>query len=73
MKEYTIKMNFIINSKDSDYEDICIFAEELAEKIIEDEKLIYKGDIEIVETSIEEVEDHNEDNNNNNNFEEDDY
>jgi len=60
MKEYTIKINFSVESKHSDYENISIFAEELAEKIMEDENLIFKGDIEIVESVVNEIEDHNE-------------
>ena len=74
MREYTIKMNFSVESKDSDFEYITIFAEELAEKIMEDDNLLYKGSIEIVEVIVEDVEDHNEDFNENENFnEEDDY
>jgi len=73
MKEYTIKMNFSVESKHSDFEDITIFAEELAEKIMEDDILLLlnKGNIEIVDATVEDVEDHNEDFEDD--FNEDDY
>jgi len=60
MKEYTIIMKFNVEAKKSDYEKISIFAEELSESIMDNDKLIYKGDIEIVEASIDNIEDLND-------------
>ena len=59
MKEYTVTMNFIIESQNADYERISEFAEELTEKIMEDDNLIYGHDIEIVGVSVEEIVDEN--------------
>jgi hypothetical protein len=73
MKEYNIKMNFSVESKDSDYEEISIFAEELAEKIMDDENLLYKGDIAIVEITLEDVEHDCKYFDQDDNFNEDDY
>jgi len=63
MREYTITMNFLIESEDSDYEQITEFAEQLTENIMGNESLIYNNDIEVVGVSIIEIEDHNYDDN----------
>jgi len=60
MKEYTIIMKFNVEAKKSDYEKISNFAEELSESIMDNDKLIYKGDIEIVEASVDNIEDLND-------------
>ena len=59
MKEYTITMNFMIESEEADYEKISEFAEQLTETIMNDDKIIYGNDIEITGVSIEEIENHN--------------
>lgn len=54
-------MNFMIESEGSDYDRICEFAEQLTEKIMNNDKIIYGNDIEITGVSIEEIENHNPD------------
>lgn len=61
MKEYTITMNFVIESEEADYEKISEFAEQLTETIMNDDKIIYGNDIEIVDVTVEEIENHNND------------
>lgn len=56
MKEYTITMHFMIESKDADYDVINEFAEQLSENIMNDDKLIYGNDIEIVGVAVNDVE-----------------
>jgi hypothetical protein len=60
MKEYNITFKMTVESEDSDYEKISDFSEELIEKIMEDNNLIYSDDIEIVGMSVIEIEDDNE-------------
>lgn len=57
MKEYTITMKFQVESDESDYEQISEYAEQLCEDIMNDDKLVYQNDIEIVGISIDDVED----------------
>lgn len=57
MKEYTITMNFSIESKNADYDKIEIFADELTEIIMD--KLTFH-DIKIVDISVEDIEDNTE-------------
>jgi hypothetical protein len=52
-------MSFIIESQNADYERISEFAEDLTEKIMEDDNLIYGHDVEIVGVSVEEIIDEN--------------
>ena len=59
MKEYSITLKFSLESKKADYEDISEFAEKLTEKIMNDDNLIYSNGIEIVEITVNEVEDNN--------------
>ena len=59
MKEYTITMNFSIESKNADYDKIEIFADELTEIIMD--KLTFH-DIKIVDISVEDIEDNTEEN-----------
>ena len=61
MKEYTITMNFTVESEKSDYESISEFAELLSENIMNDETLTSYRDIEITGISIDEIEDYNDD------------
>jgi hypothetical protein len=61
MKEYTIKMSFSIEAETADYEKVSEFAEKLSESIMNDDDLISSGDIEVIDISVEEVEDHNDD------------
>ena len=61
MKEYTITMNFTVESEKSDYESISEFAELLSENIMNDETLTSYRDIEITDISIHEIEDYNDD------------
>lgn len=61
MKEYTITMNFSVESEEADYEKISEFAEQLSESIMNDDNLIYGDDIEIVDITVHEVENHNQD------------
>lgn len=61
MREYTIKLNFAIETPHGDYEKITEFAEKLSEAIMNDDDLISSGDIEIVEVTVDEVEDNNYD------------
>lgn len=61
MKEYTITMNFMIESEKADYEKISEFAEQLSETIMNNDKIVYGNDIEIIGVSIEEIENHNPD------------
>jgi hypothetical protein len=60
MKEYTIKLNLLIETEESDYDRISDYAEEICEKIMNDEKFNYE-DIEVVGVTVDEVEDFNED------------
>ena len=53
MKEYTITMNFTIESK-KDYDEISDFAERFAEDMMNDEKLNYNG-IEITNVSVHDI------------------
>ena len=55
MKEYTINLSFSIKSEKSNIEKIIIFAEELSEKIMEKENLIYDNGVEIVDVNVEDV------------------
>lgn len=60
MKEYTITINFSIEANKANYDKICEFAEELTNKIMDDDTLTYHNGIEIVEANVEGVEDHND-------------
>ena len=60
MKEYKITMTFSIEAEDADYEKISEFAEDLSDKLMNDEKL-NKDDIEILNVVIQDVEDLNKD------------
>lgn len=60
MKEYTITMSFSVEANNANYEKIREFAEELTNKIMDDDSLIYHNGIEIVDASIVEVEDYND-------------
>lgn len=73
MKEYTIRMSFSVKAEDSDYEEISNFADELAGMIMEEDNLIYQGDIEITDVIVDNVEDHNESFDADNFDEEDEY
>lgn len=57
MKEYTITLSLTVHSNKANYEKITDFAEELSENIINDYST---GGINIVETSVIEVEDLND-------------
>ena len=59
MKEYTITMNFSVESKIADYDKIEIFADELKEIIMD--KLSFH-DIEIVDISVDDIEDNTDEN-----------
>lgn len=60
MKEYTITMSFSIEAEKSKLEKIQQFAEELTQKILDDSDLAYSNDIEIVDISIDDIQDHND-------------
>ena len=60
MKEYKITMTFSIEAEYADYEKISEFAEDLSDKLMNDEKL-NKDDIEILNVVIQDVEDLNKD------------
>jgi hypothetical protein len=53
-------MTFSVEAEKSSFEKVSEFAEELTDKIMADESLIYKNDIEVIEVSVVEVEDHND-------------
>jgi hypothetical protein len=53
-------LKFSIESKKADYEDVSEFAEKLTEKIMNDDSLIYNNGIEVVEITVNEVEDNND-------------
>ena len=56
MREYTITMNFIIQSENADYDEVSEFAEQLTEDIMNTDKLIYRNDIEITDISVHNIE-----------------
>jgi len=60
MKEYTITMSFSVEATKSGLDKINRFAEDLSQKILDDDSLMYEDDIEVVEISVDEVIDHNE-------------
>lgn len=66
-------MSFLVKSENSDYEDVSNFAEELTVMIMEEDNLIYQGDIEVSDITVDDVEDLNDSFNIDENFEEDEY
>lgn len=56
MKEYSITMNFTIESKNADYDEISEFAEQLAENIMNTDKLIFYNNIEVTDISVHNIE-----------------
>jgi len=58
MKEYSITLTFAVETKKSDYEDVSEFAEQLIDKILDDDNLTIKRDIEIVDILLDKVEDY---------------
>ena len=58
MKEYKVTMTFSIEARKADYEKISDYAERLSNLIIS--KLNDDNDIDIVEASVDEIEDHND-------------
>ena len=59
MKEYKITMTFSLEAEDADYEKISEFAEDLSDRLMNDEKL-NKDDIEIVDVVVQNVDDLND-------------
>lgn len=60
MKEYTITMSFSVEAEKSKLEKIQQFADELTQKILDDSDLAYSDDIEIVDITIDDIQDHND-------------
>lgn len=58
MKEYSITLTFAVETKKSDYEDVSEFAEQLIDKILDNDNLTIKRDIEIVDITLDKVEDY---------------
>ena len=54
MKEYSIKINLIVETEESDYERVTLYAQELADNLLQDENIFF-DDIIILETNVEEV------------------
>ena len=76
MQEYTIAMSFSVETANSNYNKIKEFAEDLSNKIMDDDSLTYHNGIEIVEAIVENVEDHNDydgDEDYDNNYDDDDF
>jgi hypothetical protein len=63
MKEYTITMNFIVESE-KDYDEMNEFAEQLVEDMLNNDKLTYRNGAEITEISIHSIEGDYEDDDN---------
>ena len=55
MKEYIINVKIFVNSE-LDEDQIIEFAEDLKEKIMDNEELIYTDDVEVTEIDINDVE-----------------
>lgn len=55
MKEYTITMSFSVEAEKANIEKINRFAEELSQKIMENDELSYDNDIEIVDINVDDV------------------
>ena len=61
MKEYTITMSFQVEADKSKLEKITQFADDLTQKILEDNDLVYHNDIKVVDIVVEDIQDHNDD------------
>jgi hypothetical protein len=57
MKEYTITFKIYVQSYDSNYEQVEEYANQLVEKILENDELIYSDEIDVTDISVEEIED----------------
>jgi len=55
MKEYNIKLNFVIEAEESDYDRVEQYAQELVEAILQDDDITYDEDILVVDASVDEV------------------
>ncbi len=55
MKEYTITMSFSVESEKSNLEKINLFADELSQKILDDDNLVLYNDIEIIDATVVDV------------------
>lgn len=55
MKEYNIKINFVVEAQDSDYDRVEQYAQELADAIMQDVDITYDEDIEVIEISVDNV------------------
>lgn len=58
-KEYNINLKLFIETKDSEYDDVLNYANELIDMILDSEDFMY-NDIEVVDVEIDEVEDLND-------------
>jgi hypothetical protein len=56
MKEYNIKINLVVEVEDSDYSRVDQYAQELADAIMQDDNLTYDEDIQLVEVTVDDVE-----------------
>jgi len=73
MKEYTITMKFVVETENTDYEKITLFAEELAENIMNENKLVCVNDIDVVEIIVQDILDDNDEEEEDDFSEEEDY